>query len=91
MTLHPCAGRCLANANTDNASKSYDEMVALLGRPQFHAWLVFLACVLALSAIHLRCTPSGAPAGAILYPLLAGGLGGMTTLLAKSLGELGKV
>lgn len=76
---------CLANANTDAIDRTYDELVGLLYRPQFHAWVTFLVSAVGLAAARLRTAGT-----AMCYPLIAGGLGGCTTLCAKSVGELGK-
>ena len=78
---------CLANANTEEATRTYAELRALLGRPQFHAWLALVALALALAATRMRAAPSSS---ALCLPLIAGALGGCTTLCAKSSGELAK-
>ena len=76
---------CLANANTDATERTFDELKALIYRPHFHAWVTFLLAAMATAAARLRSA-----GGAMCYPLIAGGLGGCTTLCAKSVGELGK-
>jgi hypothetical protein len=76
---------CLANANTESVDRTYDQLVALLYRPQFHAWVGFLVAGMGVAAARLRSAGT-----AMCYPLIAGGLGGCTTLCAKSVGELGK-
>ena len=53
-------------------------------------WLALLGGALALAATHVRTAAAGARTAAMCFPLLAGGLGGCTTLTAKTLGELGK-
>ena len=76
---------CLANANTKAADRSYKELTALLWRPQFHAWLALVVASLGAATARLRTAGT-----AMCYPLIAGGIGGFTTLCAKSVGELGK-
>ena len=70
-----------------NAPRSVSDWGALLGRPQFHAWLALVALALALAAARVRAAPSSS---ALCLPLIAGALGGFTTLCAKSSGELAK-
>merc|ERR1711965_1249207 len=45
---------CLANANTESIDRTYEQLVALLYRPQFHAWLGFLVAGMGLAAARLR-------------------------------------
>jgi len=81
---------CLANANTGSAVRTYESILGLIVRPQWHAWLVFMASGLACAAICLRRAQPDAREAALCYPILAGGLGSGTTLLGKAIGELGK-
>ena len=76
---------CLANANTDAIDRTYDEIISLFYRPQFHGWVALVVSGLALAAFRLKTVGT-----ALCYPLMAGGLGGCTTLCAKLVGELGK-
>ena len=76
---------CLANANTDAIDRTYDEIISLFYRPQFHGWVALVVSGLALAAFRLKTAGT-----ALCYPLMAGGLGGCTTLCAKLVGELGK-
>ena len=45
---------CLANANTDATERTYEEIVSLLYRPQFHAWLGLLLGGIGAAAARLR-------------------------------------
>ena len=81
---------CLANANTEEVERTYDSIVQLTRRTPFHAWVALLVVGLSIAALHLRTAPAGAHSAAVCFPLLAGGLGGCTTLCAKLTGELAK-
>ena len=56
---------CLANANTDATERTFDELKALIYRPQFHAWVTFLLAAMATAAARLRSAGS-----AMCYPCL---------------------
>lgn len=81
---------CLANANTESIERTYSELIALTTRTQFHMWLGLLATGFTVAIAHLRTAPATARSAALCFPLLSGGLGGCTTLCAKTLGELTK-
>ena len=80
---------CLANANTASVSRSYEQLAGLAGRQAARAWALVLGTLIGLAATRLRNAGDGpASAGRFLYPLLAGGLGSVTALSGKAVGEL---
>ncbi len=84
---------CLANASTDAADRTYEDLNALASRPAAHAWLCALGVAFVATAAKLRsASPAAGPRSAarFCYPLLAGMVGSCTALTGKAVGELTK-
>ena len=90
ISMRRCNTRRLARLLSDSLGavalmRRFATSGSLFYRPQFHGWVALVVSGLALATFRLKTAGT-----ALCYPLMAGGLGGCTTLCAKLVGELGK-